>query len=225
MQLDKFLPVAEHFVSINGEGQKSGQLAIFIRFTGCNLKCNYCDTIWANMPDAPFEKMTIDEICALVKQSGVNNVTLTGGEPLLQPLIKELIEKLLVLPDIRVEIETNGSVSIKQWENHDERLEFTLDYKLPGSGMQSHMNTDNYKYLKRSDTVKFVCSDENDLLKAKEIIDTYKLAGRCGLYLSPVFGRIEPDMMVEFMKENKMNDVNLQLQMHKFIWNPDKRGV
>ena len=100
-----------------------------------------------------------------------------------------------------------------------------LDYKLPGSGMQSHMNTDNYKYLKRSDTVKFVCSDENDLLKAKEIIDTYKLAGRCGLYLSPVFGRIEPDMMVEFMKENKMNDVNLQLQMHKFIWNPDKRGV
>ena len=63
------------------------------------------------------------------------------------------------------------------------------------------------------------------MLKAKEIIDTYKLAGRCGLYLSPVFGRIEPDMMVEFMKENKMNDVNLQLQMHKFIWNPDKRGV
>lgn len=62
MQLDKFLPVAEHFVSINGEGQKSGQLAIFIRFTGCNLKCNYCDTTWANMPDAPFEKMTIDEI-------------------------------------------------------------------------------------------------------------------------------------------------------------------
>lgn len=95
MQLDKFLPVAEHFVSINGEGQKSGQLAIFIRFTGCNLKCNYCDTTWANMPDAPFEKMTIDEICALVKQSGVNNVTAHGRRTSFAAAYKRAYRKIV----------------------------------------------------------------------------------------------------------------------------------
>lgn len=225
MNLEKYLPVAESFISINGEGQKSGQLALFIRFKGCNLNCSYCDTKWANHLDAACENMSITQLCQMVTDSNVTNVTLTGGEPLLQPHIGELIAALLADTDSNIEIETNGSVSICNWEGHNERLSFTLDYKLPGSGMENKMDLDNYKYLKKNDTVKFVCSDENDLNTAKGIIDKYSLTDKCCVYLSPVFGRIEPSKMVDFMKENKMNRVNLQLQMHKFIWNPDKRGV
>lgn len=124
-----------------------------------------------------------------------------------------------------IEIETNGSQSIEKWHSHTERLSFTLDYKLPGSDMEKYMLTDNYKYLQKNDTVKFVCGDEKDLNVSKKIIDEFDLTNKCAVYLSPVYGKIQLPDMVEFMKENKMNNVKMQLQMHKFIWNPDERGV
>ena len=104
--------VVETFISINGEGQHAGELALFIRFAGCNLNCNYCDTRWANQPDVVYQEMTETEIKALVADSGVRNVTLTGGEPLLQPGMYQLLETVGSLTDIRIEIETNGSVDI-----------------------------------------------------------------------------------------------------------------
>lgn len=225
MKSNEIFPVVESFVSINGEGAKSGQLALFIRFKGCNLDCSYCDTKWANVPDAAFENKSADQLCELANSSGVLNITLTGGEPLLQPGIYNLIEKMLAETNCEIEVETNGSLSIKPWDNHRPRLSFTLDYKLPGSGMEDNMNLENYSYLMDNDTVKFVCSDEEDLHTARKIIDKYDLSHHCRVYLSPVYGRIEPEKMVEFMKENQMNGVNLQLQMHKFIWAPDRRGV
>lgn len=217
--------VVETFISINGEGQHAGELALFIRFAGCNLNCNYCDTRWANQPDVVYQEMTETEIKALVADSGVRNVTLTGGEPLLQPGMYQLLEIVGSLPDIRIEIETNGSVDIGPYMTLIHRPAFTLDYKLPGSGMEAGMNTENYRYLTKEDTVKFVISDKADLTRAREIIEQYQLEGRCGIYYSPVFGRIRPAEIVDDMIEHRLNGVHMQLQMHKFIWDPEQRGV
>lgn len=217
--------VVETFISINGEGQHAGELALFIRFAGCNLNCNYCDTRWANQPDVVYQEMTETEIKALVTDSGVRNVTLTGGEPLLQPGMYQLLETMESLPDIRIEIETNGSVDIEPYMTLIRRPAFTLDYKLPGSGMEAGMNTENYRYLTKEDTVKFVISDKADLTRAREIIEQYQLEGRCGIYYSPVFGRIQPAEIVDDMIEHRLNGVHMQLQMHKFIWDPEQRGV
>ena len=217
--------VVETFISINGEGQHAGELALFIRFAGCNLNCNYCDTRWANQPDVVYQEMTETEINALVTDSGVRNVTLTGGEPLLQPGMYQLLEIVGSLPDIRIEIETNGSVDIGPYMTLIRRPAFTLDYKLPGSGMEAGMNTENYRYLTKEDTVKFVISDKADLTRAREIIEQYQLEGRCGIYYSPVFGRIRPAEIVDDMIEHRLNGVHMQLQMHKFIWDPEQRGV
>ena len=102
---------------------------------------------------------------------------------------------------------------------------FTMDYKLRGSGMESGMSIGNFNYLCKNDTVKFVVSDEEDLERAYEISKRYHLNGKCNLILSPVFGRIEPEEIVTFLIENQLNDVKLQLQLHKYIWDPQKRGV
>lgn len=217
--------VVEKFISINGEGVLAGQLAVFVRFKGCNLNCGYCDTKWANLPDAPFELMTEDDIYDYIKETGVKNVTLTGGEPLMQKDIDVLLRKLAADRAIHVEIETNGSVPLDRFASIDNRPAFTLDYKLPGSGMESHMLTENYKLINKRDTVKFVISSRSDLDRAREIITAHKLDEICNVYFSPVFGSIEPSEMVEYMIENKMNGINMQLQMHKFIWDPNQKGV
>ena len=217
--------VVEKFVSINGEGQKAGQLAVFIRFKGCNLNCGYCDTKWANEPSAPFESMSENEIYDYIKSTSVKNVTLTGGEPLLRDNIGTLLERLGKDNSLNIEIETNGSVLIEPYASIVKRPSFTLDYKLGGSGMEQFMKTENYKFLQKCDTVKFVVSSVSDLERAVGIIKEYELDKKCGVYLSAVFGKIEPADIVSFMIDKNLNDVNLQLQMHKFIWDPNKRGV
>ena len=217
--------IAEIFESINGEGTLAGQLAFFIRFTGCNLNCSYCDTKWANVPDAKYTEMTADEILSAVKKSGIKNVTVTGGEPLIQQEIFLLLETLC--GDGRyVEIETNGSADVSEVVKiKGERPALTMDYKLPASGMESHMLTENFALLEKKDTVKFVAGSRADLERALEIIREFRLTERCSVYISPVFGEIEPAEIVDFMLENKLNGVNVQLQMHKFIWDPNARGV
>lgn len=217
--------VVEIFSSINGEGKRAGELAVFVRLKGCNLNCSYCDTTWANKKDATCVIMTEDEIYNKVKKENINNVTITGGEPLFRKNIDVLLKKLSDDESLNIEIETNGSVDIKEFADISCRISFTLDYKLNGSGMEEYMKTDNYSYISSKDTVKFVVSDRNDLNKAKQIIDTFRLDERCNVYLSPVFGRIEPKEIVEFMKEQNMNKVRIQLQLHKFIWDPQQKGV
>lgn len=216
------LEVVERFVSINGEGAHAGELAVFIRFKGCNLCCSYCDTSWANEPDAKASPTSVEELVRWVKAVNVRNVTLTGGEPLLQKDIEPLVA---ALKDCRVEIETNGSVPFSRLAEIEHRPVFTMDYKLPGSGMENHMNTANFALLNSHDSVKFVVGSEEDLNRAAEIIESYKLIGRCHIYFSPVFGKIEPARIVEFMTERNLNGVRIQLQLHKFIWSPEKRGV
>lgn len=217
--------VVEKFVSINGEGQHAGELAVFIRLRGCNLKCSYCDTRWACTEDAKAEEMTETEIVSYVISTGVKRVTLTGGEPLLADNAIDLLEALAAHKDIFVEIETNGSVDIHPFTEIDNPPAFTLDYKLKGSGMENRMLTDNFKYLSSKDTVKFVCSDVSELDRVCEIVDKYRISDKCTALISPVFGRIEPADMVDYLITHKRNDIRLQLQIHKFIWDPNKRGV
>jgi 7-carboxy-7-deazaguanine synthase len=217
--------VVEHFISINGEGYRAGQLALFIRMKGCNLHCAYCDTAWANEPDAEAVVMSAEEIETLVRTSGVMNVTLTGGEPLLRGGMAELLERLAAIPGISIEIETNGSVNLAPYAEISDNISFTMDYKLACSGMEKKMYLPNFKLLKEKDTVKFVIGSQADLLRAKEILEKYDLPGRVHVYFSPVFGAIDPKDMVAFMTEHRLNQVNLQLQLHKFIWDPNEKGV
>ena len=218
------LTVVERFVSINGEGAHAGEPAAFIRFKGCNLSCSYCDTKWDNKNDALSSECTADSLVRWAADQPVKNVTLTGGEPLLQDDIEELIEKLLGL-GLRVEIETNGSLPLDRYIKPDSRPAFTMDYKLPYSGMESAMRRDNFKLLNEHDTVKFVAGSVQDLDRAREIISDYRLSDRCHVFISPVFGKLPPAEIVEYMLDHEMKDVRLQLQLHKFIWHPAKRGV
>lgn len=217
--------VVEKFISINGEGTLSGQLSVFIRFAGCNLNCSYCDTSWANKKDVSYEWMTSKDIYEYINSTGVRNVTLTGGEPLLQVGIIELLEMLAKDTELHVEIETNGSILIDKFSNLENPPSFTMDYKLTSSNMEGKMELDNFKYLTKKDTVKFVSGTIEDLQKTKHIIDKYNLVDKTNLYISPVFGKISMDNIVEFMKDKKMNGVNLQIQLHKIIWDPNERGV
>ena len=219
------LKVCEIFQSINGEGTRAGQPAVFVRLAGCNLNCSYCDTKWANGPDAPCEEMTAREIHEKVSAYGIRCVTLTGGEPLLHKHVDELLSELCGDDKLSVEIETNGSADVSIADKMKNRPLLTMDYKLPSSGMEKAMRLENYALLRSEDTVKFVCGSRSDLEKAAEIIERYKLIGRCHVYLSPVFGGIDPKDMVGFMLERKLNGVNLQLQLHKFIWDPNEKGV
>ncbi len=217
--------VVEIFTSINGEGRRAGQLALFVRFQKCNLHCSYCDTRWANTDSAAYTELTEDELYDEIKKSGIRNITLTGGEPLLQPEIDVLLYKLAADDALSVEIETNGSISIAEFSRLKNPPLFTLDYKLPGSGMEAYMKAENFAYLKPEDTVKFVAGSRQDLERAREIIAVFQLTEKCSVYISPVYGAIAPAEIVEFMKQYRLNGVNLQLQLHKIIWDPQQRGV
>ncbi len=217
-------PVVEKFISINGEGPLAGMLSAFIRLKGCNLHCNYCDTSWANESDCPALSLSAAELLAWLDKNQISRVTLTGGEPLLTANVDDLI-RTLGEHGIAVEIETNGSVDLTPFSKIKVRPRFTMDYKCPDSGMEEFMKVSNFSVLSAKDSVKFVVSSERDLRCAKEIVEKYHLSEKCNVFLSPVFGRIEPKDIVAFMQEHHWNDVKLQLQLHKFIWPPEQRGV
>ena len=220
----KYYNVVEKFVSINGEGQRSGELAVFIRLAKCNLRCNYCDTMWANEENVTVTPMTKEDIYNYILDTKVKNVTLTGGEPLLDREVKDLIEYIVKDNSLFLEIETNGSIDLNLFRLDVKNLSFTMDYKGPSSEVEGFMLMKNFETISELDTIKFVVGDYNDLLKTKEIIEKYDLIDRCSVYFSSVYKKIELDEIVEFMKKFNLNGVRLQLQMHKFIWG-NKQGV
>ena len=217
--------LAEHFVSINGEGRRAGELAVFLRFAGCNLNCRYCDTKWANEKNVQSQIIDETALYQFVKETGISNVTITGGEPLLQRDMKSLLYILAENDSLFVEIETNGSMDLSEYIAISENITFTVDYKLPSSGMESFMCMQNYSILRDIDTVKFVVGSLMDLERGKEIIETYLKNQQCAIYISPVHGEMNPVEMIEFMKLNCMNHVKIQLQLQKYIWNPNQKGV
>lgn len=236
---DRTLPVAERFVSVNGEGRAAGKLAAFIRFTGCNLECSYCDTMWANAPVAAecAERVSVADLVAWARETRVECITLTGGEPALQPELPRLVRALLAEPGplgrgLRVEIETNGAADLCELASLREKcaslpgsLTFTVDWKLPASGMEDRMLRENFALLDASDTVKFVCGGEGDLVRMLEVSRELGLPNRVPVYLSPVFGRLDPARIVDFMQDNNLTWATAQLQLHKIIWPGVEKGV
>ena len=215
------LLVNEIFGSIDGEGIRTGELATFIRLTGCNLRCVYCDTTYAFNQG---KEMSIDEILQEVERIGFKNITLTGGEPLIHKNIDKIIDKLLE-NGYNVNIETNGAVDITPYITKN--LILTMDFKTKSSGMIKYMILSNLSKLREYDVFKIVCS-KNDFEDIKELLKNNQI--KSYIYLSPIFEKVEPRELVEFLKElhNEGIDtskIRVQIQLHKIIWAPDKRGV
>lgn len=219
--------IIEKFVSVDGEGPSSGELATFIRFQGCNLRCSWCDTAYSWNEENISEKLSAEEIYKYIKKNKVRNVTLTGGEPLIQDDIDELLSLLDKDDDLNIHIETNGSIDIEPFKKKNTKgnISYIVDFKLQGSKMTNKMNYNNLRCVGEKDVYKFVIADMEDLKKAYDIIKEYDLNDKCLVYLSPVTGSIQMSEIVEFMKENNMNKVRLQVQLHKIIWDKDARGV
>lgn len=216
------MKINEIFSSIDGEGLRAGELATFIRVSGCNLRCNYCDTRYA-LDDDSGKDMNIKEILEEVDKYNVKNITITGGEPLIHKDIEILIDSL-IKKGYRINIETNGSVGIDKYLN---KCLITMDYKCASSLMKKTMLLENIEKLTENDVLKFVIR-ESDFENVEKVLETYKI--KSYIYISPVFNEVELPKIVEFMKKcnNKgidMSKVRLQLQLHKIIWSPDMIGV
>ena len=219
--------VVEIFNSIDGEGIRAGQTAAFIRLAGCNLRCSYCDTAYAlygEKEPCRYTEMTAEEIADKIT---LPRITLTGGEPLIHEDVKKLID-LLLSRGTEVNIETNGAADISEFVTDDESLFFTIDYKLPSSGECEKMLWSNFLKLKPRDVVKFVVGTDEDFEKMHEIVLRLKseLAEMPRIFAGAVFGEYSPARLVDkILADEALHEVRVQLQMHKFIWDPDKRGV
>lgn len=220
---DRMYKVNEIFVSIDGEGVRTGLPTVFIRLYGCNLKCSYCDTRYS-CENSEYTEMSLMDILEQVLSYGVPRVTLTGGEPLIHEGVKDLINSLVV-NGIEVNIETNGAVDLSDfWEfRYSSKVIITMDYKCASSGMEDKMKLWNLKLLQPKDVIKFVVSNYNELEKMEYILEESECKAQP--YVSPVFGAIEPKELVEYVLDNKLNNVKVQVQLHKIIWNPNMRGV
>lgn len=220
---DRMYKVNEIFVSIDGEGVRTGLPTVFIRLYGCNLKCSYCDTRYS-CENNEYTLMPLMDILEQVLSYGVPRVTLTGGEPLIHEGVKDLINSLVV-NGIEVNIETNGAVDLSDfWEfRYSSKVIITMDYKCASSGMEDKMKLWNLKLLQPKDVIKFVVSNYNELEKMEYILEESECKAQP--YVSPVFGAIEPKELVEYVLDNKLNNVKVQVQLHKIIWNPNMRGV
>ena len=211
------LVVNEIFHSIQGESRHAGRPCVFVRLTGCNLRCVWCDTAYAFEEG---ETKTVGAVAERVASFGTRYVLLTGGEPLLQPGVHDLAAELLERGH-EVAIETGGSLDIGPL---DRRVMVVLDVKCPGSGMSAKNRWDNLALLKPSDEVKFVLNDRADYEWARQVIAREGLAARCGLLLSPVHGVLSPRDLSEWMLADAV-PARLQIQLHKVIWPADMRGV
>jgi 7-carboxy-7-deazaguanine synthase len=210
--------ITEIFKSIQGESTFAGLPCIFVRLTGCNLRCHWCDTAYAFHGG---KKMTVEDVLGQVHQLGGNLVEITGGEPLLQEDVYPLTDRLL-RDGFRVLVETSGERDIGRLPRAVIKV---LDVKCPGSGEGGTFCTANLEALGKEDQVKFVVADENDYTFARDFMLQHNLAGRVDeIILSPVFGKLHPRLLTEWILRDGL-DVRLGLQIHKFIWDPETHGV
>ena len=211
------LRVNEIFKSIQGESSYAGIPCVFVRLTGCNLRCSYCDTTYAYDEGT---KMSVSEILKAIKVYGCKNVCITGGEPLLQNSITKLIN-LLKGNHYKIFVETGGSIDIDMLPKSVIRI---MDIKCPDSGMDKEMDWKNIERLKAMDEVKFIISSKKDYEWAKQITRKYKLTERAYTLFGVAYGKIKPKSLAGWILNDNL-DVRFQLQLQKYIW-PDKaRGV
>ena len=233
------MKVNEIFKSVEGEGLRTGLAAVFVRLHGCNLRCSYCDTMYA-VEGNDYRQMTVDEVVAAVEsyrsECGVDAVTLTGGEPMLHAEVDDLLRSLSE-KGFRVNVETNGTVPCK-W--HFPGLFYTMDWKCESSGMSAKMRMENLETLGAEDVLKFVVGSVEDLEETARVVDELHqrkthacVDGKTSntmphIFVSPVFGKLEYEKIVEWMLSEKVmvqNNARFQVQLHKVIWDPDMRGV
>ena len=245
--------VIEIFASIDGEGSRQGLLTTFLRLHDCNIRCSYCDTTYSYGIDSVFTEMTVAEVADVIESLGNHRITITGGEPLLQEAaVVELIDELnrrkaetmqdntsgqagsTCIIDIDkfdkremlnnslydFNIETNGTI-IPSF--HRDNVWFTYDYKTSSSLAEESMNIDIFKVATEHDLIKFVVGSPEDLDCMRRIIDQYPTAAQ--IYVSPVWGQIEAVLIIDYMKAYNLQNVRFQLQIHKFVWDPDAKGV
>jgi 7-carboxy-7-deazaguanine synthase len=211
------LQVCETFTSILGEGTLAGLPAFFIRLTGCNLRCRYCDTAYAYEGG---ESRSVASLVDEARRAAVRLVLVTGGEPLLQGGSVALMEELLNA-GLEVLLETNGSLAV---EGVDSRVRRIVDVKCPGSGMSGHNYWANLDVLTPRDEVKFVVGDQDDFAWALEVVRRHRLTDRLPVLISPAFGIASPAEVAAWIIKSGL-PLRLNLQIHKYIWGPEARGV
>jgi 7-carboxy-7-deazaguanine synthase len=212
------LTVNEIFHSIQGESTHAGRRCVFVRLTACDLRCTWCDTPYAFHEG---RKMSLDEIVEEIERYACDTVELTGGEPLLQKNVYPLIDRLLEQGKL-VLIETGGHISL---EHVPAPVRTIMDVKCPGSGEAGTTDWTNLERLDDNDEVKFVIRDREDYEYARDVLERHRLAGRVAAVLfSPVHGVLDPKTLSEWVLADRL-PVRVQLQVHKYIWSPDTRGV
>ena len=210
------LKIFEIFYSLQGESSRVGLPTIFIRLSGCPMRCHYCDTAYAFQGGS---MMDMDDIMETIKKYDTHYVTVTGGEPLAQ---KEVLSLLKVLADQNydVSLETGGGISIKEV---DPRIKIILDIKTPESGEEKKNHWENLNLIHAKDEIKFVLCSREDYDWAKKILDHYKLTERCYVLFSPVYQKLNTTDLGNWILEDQL-PVRLQIQLHKLLWG-EKPGV
>ena len=204
------LRVTEIFYSIQGESTKTGLPTIFIRLTGCPLRCIYCDTEYAFTGG---ENLKISEIMQTIKSSSSQHICITGGEPLAQPNVHILMNELAQL-DYDISLETSGYIDVS---NVNSKVKIIMDIKTPESKEVDKNNWENINLLKNEDEVKFVNCNRNDYEWSKEIMEKYMIYEQCNVLMSPVADLMEPRALTEWILEDSL-PVRFQIQLHKILW-------
>ena len=205
------LRITEIFFSIQGETSKVGLPTVFIRLTGCPLRCQYCDTSYAFYGG---EVMLFEDIIHRVTKFNCKDVCVTGGEPLAQANSKKLLKDLADL-DFQVSLETGGSISLKEV---DERVKIIMDIKTPDSGESTKNRWENLELLKQTDELKIVICSREDYQWSKEIIEQYKISEKCPILFSPCAESIDPRDLAEWILTDQL-PIRFQMQIHKILWN------
>lgn len=211
------LKINEIFYSIQGESSYAGFPTVFVRTTGCNLRCTYCDTTYAYYEG---EKMDLSQIIEKIRDYGTKYVCVTGGEPLLQPQSFDLMKRLCDL-GYKVSVETSGSVSCA---GVDHRVKKIIDVKTPDSGAADSFNADNLQFADVNSEFKFVICTEKDFDWAEDFCKKFDLFEKTNVLYSPSFSELDEKALAKKILDAK-SEARLQLQLHKYIWNASTRGV
>lgn len=225
------LPMVEVFETVEGEGIAAGWPTVFVRVFHCNLRCSWCDTPYSYAPAQPEYEATVGEIAEKAHRFASRRICFTGGEPLMHREKSAALLQALASPEKieDVHIETNGAIDLTPFDAlrrerpWGEKVRFIMDWKLPASGEENRMLADNFHCLTERDEVKLVIGDEEDFRTAVDVIHRHYQRGQ--ILFSPVFESLPPRKLVEWVLAEPLPHVRVNLQLHKFIWDPAERGV
>ena len=208
------LRISEIFLSLQGESRTVGWPTVFVRLTGCPLRCRYCDTEYAFTGG---EWMALEAIVDGVRDYRVRHVTVTGGEPLAQPAVRDLLSRLCDL-GLSVSLETSGALSVA---GLDPRVVKVMDLKTPGSGESHRNHWPNLDHLRPEDQVKFVITDEKDYRWSRSVLEAHELADRCEVLFSPAHGQLPARELADWIVRDRL-PVRFQIQLHKALWGEER---